>query len=107
MNDNYINANNKKNQKLNYVDVICQHNKNGKIIPIKVRVIDEDGEIQTYLIKDYKDLTHYSNTTNDKEEYVKATSHIRNYQCHIQVFDRLKTIELFYNSNEQRWRITP
>ena len=29
------------------VDVICQHNKDGSMIPIRVRLTDEDGAVQT------------------------------------------------------------
>ncbi|MBR1508952.1 MAG: hypothetical protein IJ619_13220 [Eubacterium sp.] len=31
------------------VDVICQHNKDGSMIPMRVRLTDEDGAVQTYL----------------------------------------------------------
>lgn len=92
------------NENVRYVDVICQHNKNGKIIPIKVRVIDEDGENQTFLIRGYKDLTHYKDSSS--KDYVIAENHIRSFECKIQVFDIMRTISLFYNTSEQRWRIT-
>ena len=35
------------------IDVICQHSRDGKITPMKIRVIDEDGEYQEYKIKGY------------------------------------------------------
>lgn len=92
------------NEKIKYVDVLCQHKKDGKIIPIKIRVIDEDGENQTFQIKAYKDLTHYKEATT--ADYLIAENHIRSFECKILVFDCYKTIELFYNTNEQRWRIT-
>ena len=38
------------------VDVICQHSADGTIIPIRVRVKDEDGEYHAYTIKGYKDI---------------------------------------------------
>ena len=37
------------------VDVICQHSRDGSLIPIRVRVVDEEGEFQSYTIKGYKD----------------------------------------------------
>ncbi len=40
------------------VDVICQHNKDGSMIPMRVRLTDEVGAIQTYTIKNYEDLSH-------------------------------------------------
>ena len=35
------------------IDVICQLSRDGKITPMKIRVIDEDGEYQEYKIKGY------------------------------------------------------
>ena len=37
----------------NQKDVICQPSRDGKITPMKIRVIDEDGEYQEYKIKGY------------------------------------------------------
>ena len=39
------------------VDVICQHTRDFKIIPMRVRIQDEDGEFHTYNIKSYKDTS--------------------------------------------------
>ena len=38
------------------VDVICQHSSDGNIMPLKIRFEDEDGQWQTYIIKEYKDI---------------------------------------------------
>ena len=35
------------------IDVICQHTKDCKIIPLRIRLEDEDGNLQTYNIKWY------------------------------------------------------
>ena len=45
------------------VDVICQHNKDGSMIPMRVRLTDEDGAVQTYTIKNYEDLSHQGTRT--------------------------------------------
>ena len=42
------------------IDVICQHTKEGDIIPLRIRLVDEDGMLQTYNIKSYKDRTVHS-----------------------------------------------
>ena len=31
------------------IDTICQHSKDGEIIPLKIRLTDEDGECQEYM----------------------------------------------------------
>ena len=40
------------------VDVICQHKKDGTMIPLKIRLTDEDGETQDYRVKSYRPVTH-------------------------------------------------
>lgn len=37
----------------NRIDLICQHTMDGKIIPMRMRLRDEDGELQEYTIKGY------------------------------------------------------
>ncbi len=86
-----------------YVDVICQYSKDGKIIPLRLRLTDEDGERQAFTIKQYRDLTpHEAGTVSD---YVTYRNNNRTFECKIQVFGNLKTVKLFFNSNEHRWRI--
>ena len=43
-------------EKYTLADVICQHKTDGTIIPLKIRITDEDGEYQVYNIKSYKDV---------------------------------------------------
>ena len=33
------------------VDVICRHNADGTIVPLRLRFMNEDGEYETYTIK--------------------------------------------------------
>ena len=45
------------------IDVICQHTREGNMIPIKIHIQDEEGEFQTFVVKSYKDLSHKGNFT--------------------------------------------
>ena len=45
-------------EKYTLADVICQHKTDGTIIPLKIRITDEDGEYQVYNIKSYKDVSN-------------------------------------------------
>lgn len=84
-------------------DVICQHNRDGRIIPLKIRLRDDDGEYQTYLIQAYKDLTTYSSyNTPDKSN---VFNHIWRFECKINVFNNIRIIKLSYNALENTWRI--
>ena len=56
------------------VDVICQHTKEGKLIPIKLRLQDDEEEFQTYVVKAYKNLSHIGSYIMPNE--ITATSTI-------------------------------
>ena len=86
------------------VDVICQHSRDGTIIPLRVRIQDEEGEYQAYTIKGYKDLSHSGARTMPDGVYVADDSLI--FECRITVFDRIKVIRLYYRPSDTVWRMT-
>ena len=55
------------------IDVICQHSRDGKITPMKIRVIDEDGEYLEYKIKGYNIIMRNNIGLNKKEYWPLAT----------------------------------
>ena len=85
-------------------DVICQHNCDGGIIPLKIRITDDDGEFQTYKIKAYKNLTHCSKSTLSSE--TNLIDHIWKFECKIEVFGRERRINLMYNAYDNKWRVS-
>ena len=86
------------------VDVICQHSKDGHIIPIKVRLVNEDGELQTFQIRGYR---HRSGG----EKFVLpsgipvAGRFVYEFECKIAVFGVEKQIYLIYNVYDNIWRM--
>lgn len=90
--------------KNNFIDVICQHTADGNIIPLRIRLKDEDGIFQTFNIKGYKELSTPAKYISPYGTIVH--SHTWTFLCKIQVLDTLKSIELFYNSNDNLWKIT-
>ena len=40
------------------VDVICQHNRDNKIIPFRIRFQNDDGMTEVLTIRGYKDHSH-------------------------------------------------
>ena len=85
------------------VDVICQHTRDFKIIPMRVRIQDEDGEFHNYNIKSYKDVTPHDGYL--LPNGVKVTSGHWTFECKILVFDTLRVIKLFYNPRDNAWTI--
>ena len=86
------------------VDVICQHSRDGSLIPIRVRVVDEEGEFQSYTIKGYKDISHQGTRTMPDGIYVSNNTYI--FECQITVFGRPKMIRLYYEPGHTIWRMT-
>ena len=76
------------------IDVICQHLRDGSIIPMRIRLDDEDGVVQTFNIKSYKDVT-----TGDR--YMNLNT----FDCKILVLDTLRPVRLFYHVRDGIWTI--
>jgi len=89
----------------NKIDVICQNCRDGSIIPLKIRLVDEDEQIQQYIIKQYKETTQtgvYSLPSGVKVQYGEQ---LRSFECKIESFQREKTIGIIYNPKSQIWKI--
>ena len=73
------------------VDVICQFTSEGGIIPIRIRVADEDGQYQTFNIKGYKENGHLQG--------------IRSYLCKIQVLGTTRYVTLILSVADFTWHM--
>ncbi|MBO4905381.1 MAG: hypothetical protein J5367_09200 [Lachnospiraceae bacterium] len=78
------------------IDMICQHKADGTIIPMKIRMLDDDGAYQEYKIRAFKDMNHEGNLTG-----------IYPFECKIECFGHERLISLFYNSYEHTWKYAP
>lgn len=90
-------------QKNNFIDVICQHTKDGNIIPLRIRILDEDGIYQTFNIKGYKELSSPGRYTSPYGTIVHSNTW--SFLCKIQVLNVQRQVELFYNSSDNLWRV--
>ena len=86
-----------------YIDMICEHRKDGTIVPIKFRVTDDDGLLQEYKVRSYRDLSHKGSF--EMPNGVIATSNIFPFECKIDCFGREKILILYYNCNEHVWTL--
>ncbi|MBO7334679.1 MAG: hypothetical protein J6S95_05040 [Lachnospiraceae bacterium] len=86
------------------IDVICQHTKEGNIIPLKIRIKDEEGEYQAFLVRAYKDLSKRGKFT--LPNGIIATNDILPFACKIAVFGRERVINIYYNRNDNIWRLS-
>ena len=88
----------------NFIDVICRYTSTGNIIPLRIRIKDTDGEYHNFTIKGYKELSHPGEYISPYGTMVHSNNW--NFECKIQVFDSIKLINLFFNSNDNLWKIT-
>ena len=87
------------------LDVICQHTKEGRMIPLRIRLTDEDRQYQTYSVKEYKE---YSNKGEEKvPEGLMATNTIHPFELKILSFGSLRRIRVFYNCSDCTWYLAP
>lgn len=86
------------------VDVICQHSQDGRLVPLKVRVRDEEGEYQAFRIKSYKDLSFKGAWSLPDGVYVSNRTLV--FECIITVFGRNRMIRLYYDLNGTVWRMS-
>ena len=91
------------NPKDHFIDVICQYTKEGNIIPMRLRVQDEDGLFKTYSVKSYREKTQ---AENGKTPY-GTIKHGQNwsFECTIQVVNKILTVELFFNGKDNLWKV--
>ncbi|MCR5395834.1 MAG: hypothetical protein K6E64_00045 [Lachnospiraceae bacterium] len=85
------------------VDVICQHTKDGDVIPMRIRVTDEDGIYQAYTIKQYRKISRDGAYTTPDGIFVCNKTMI--FECKITVFKQTKTIRLYYEFEKGIWKI--
>ncbi len=85
----------------NRVDVICQHSRDGEVIPLRLRLCDEEGELHAYTIKGYRDLSGRGAYTTQDGVYV--TDRMQVFECHIQVLGRIRTVRLYYDHVRNLW----
>lgn len=85
------------------IDVICQNCRDGRIIPLKIRLTDESGEVQQYKVKEYREITNHSRYVMPNSVEVECHRTIRTFECKIDIFQRERTIVIFYNPKDQIW----
>ena len=85
------------------VDVICQHCRDGTIIPMKVRMKDEEGMLQSYTIHAFKKIKGGGFTMPDG---IFISAMTLSYECKIVTFGKERLIRLYYKSPFKGWIMT-
>ena len=88
------------------IDMICQHKADGTIIPMKIRMLDDDGAYQEYKIRAYKDLSYKGKFFEMPDVGMVHSSGIYPFECKIESFGRERVLRLFYNSYDHTWKLS-
>ncbi|MCR5054682.1 MAG: hypothetical protein K6A69_07560 [Lachnospiraceae bacterium] len=86
------------------VDVICQFSADGHIMPIKIRTQDEEGEYQTFVIKQFKQVSLSTSETQHDGIYTSTDSIV--FDCCITVFNVKRIIRLYFDKRYAVWHMT-
>lgn len=86
------------------VDLICMYSKKGDIIPLRIRVTDEDGLPQVYSIKKFKNLSHRGCMQMPDGVYVTDNTLI--FECSILILGTEKTVRLYNTPPKTVWQIS-
>ena len=86
------------------VDVICQHKANGEIIPLRFRLMNEDGQYENYTIKGYRSLSHKGAYTTPDGIFVSGTTTMI-YECVVVILDYKKKVRLYFETRTCKWTI--
>lgn len=80
-------------------DVICQHSKDGNIVPMRVR-FETEGEVFTYNIVSYKDKTEHGLAYNKRYIWI--------FECAIQIREnQMGKILLRFFPHDLVWSVEP
>ena len=85
-------------------DVICLHTRDGKVVPIRIRVLDEDGQYQAYTIKEYRDISHQG--ARIMTDGVCVSNNTLIFDCKINVFGSDRFVRLYNFPPDQVWKLT-
>lgn len=80
------------------IDVICQFTRDGNIIPMKIRMPDDEGELQEYRIKEYREVEILAGVSSGGDAA---------FECKIEVYRRVRIIKILYSAYSRQWAYRP
>ena len=88
-------------KRIDNLDVICQISHDGTVIPIKIRTADDEGELQTYSIKEYRQINHDSQIVKDDEICITYKTLV--FDCRLIVCERVQAVRIYFNTEGATW----
>ncbi|MBR3517872.1 MAG: hypothetical protein IKN07_00385 [Lachnospiraceae bacterium] len=76
------------------VDVIALHKKDGSIVPLRIRLIDEEGVAREFTIKQYRDVSGQG--AREMPDGMYISNSFLAYECYIEVAGVRRLVRLYY-----------
>ncbi len=88
---------------INNVDVICEHKADGSVIPLRFRLMNDDGVYEAYTIKGYRQI--HKGETYTTPDGVTVCSVDRIFECRVLILNMYRTVRLYFNTDRCSWKI--
>ena len=85
------------------VDVIAEFKSDGTIIPMRFRILNENGEYQQFTIKAVKQADKKGAYTTEDGLYVSNADLV--FQCKIITLDTERFVRLYFHPHTCSWRL--
>ncbi len=86
------------------VDVICEHKSDGTIIPLKFRLMNEDGDYESYKITAYRPVPKQGAYTTKDNLYICNSMDV--YECKVQIFGTVRIVRLYHEpTRSNAWKL--
>ena len=85
------------------VDVIYEMKLRGEIIPMRFRIMNEDGEYESYTIKGYREIVR--NDAYTTQDGLAVCSADRVFECRVVILEIYRTVRLYFHTSSLKWRL--
>ena len=87
------------------VDVIVCFSKTGEITPMRIRLVDEEGERRSFDIKSQRNIS--DNVSRTMPDGMFISGNTLAYECYIEVAGRKRMVRLYYTPGiKNAWIMT-
>ena len=83
------------------VDVIAEFKSDGAIIPMRFRMMNEDGEYEAFTIKAYKQMPKKETYTTEDGVYICNEDLV--FQCKVIVLNIERIVRLYFFKRKNSW----
>ena len=90
------------NRVIDNADVICEMKPGGEIIPMRFRIVNDDGLYEDYTVRGYRRGKRGAYTSPDG---LAVCNKDIVYECRVLVDDIYKTVRLYFDTDSLKWRV--